>query len=241
MLRFIIALIFVIIFLIVSILPIIILFFIGLFAPKARAKASQFIVTGAFRVVTFISGAKIDYKGLENVPTDIPVLYIPNHRSIFDIIITYPKCPRQTAFIAKKETGKIPIFNIWMAFMNCQFLDRKDLRKGLKMILKSVDFINDGISVCIFPEGTRNKGTEDLLPFHDGSLKIAEKSHCAVVPIAITNSESIFEAQFPKLRPAKVTVEYLPPIYTDGYTREDFRALSKNIQEQLREAYRKNK
>lgn len=240
MIRFIIALIWTILFLILSIPVIIIEFLIGLAFPKAKARSSQWIVTHAFRVLTFIAGTKITFIGEENIPSDTAVLYVPNHRSIFDIIMTYPRCKRLTGYVAKKETKKIPIFSIWMSFMNCQFLDRKDLRKGLKVILKCVDLIKDGVSVCIFPEGTRNKGNDPLLPFHDGSLKIAEKAGCPIIPIAINNSEQIFEAHFPKLKSVKVTIEYCKPIDPNSFSKEEKRKISDTVQAEILEAYTRN-
>ena len=203
----------------------------------ARAKVSQFIVCKAFQLNTFIAGTKIIVRGRENVPDKTPVLYVPNHRSIFDIIITYPLCKGQTGYVAKRETKKFPIFAQWMMLMNCQFLDRKDLRSGLKMINKCIDLVKKGSSICIFPEGTRNKGDEPLLEFHTGSFKIAEKTECPIVPVCITNSSKVFENQFPKIRPTKVIVEYLPPIDTAGLSREDKKALSDKIREQLSAKY----
>lgn len=241
MFRFIVAALWTTVFLILSIPVIIIEFFIGLFSPKTRAKHSQAINCAAFKVLKAIAGTKLTVKGLSNVPSAEPVLYVPNHRSIFDIILTYPLCPRQTAYVAKKETGKIPIFNIWMSFMNCQFLDRKDLRKGLKVILKCADLVKEGSSVCIFPEGTRNKTAETLLPFHDGSLKIAEKSGCKIVPVAINNSEKIFEAQFPKIRKAKIVIEYCKPIDPSDFSKENKRDISLKVQEEIKAAYEANK
>lgn len=241
MFRFIIAAMWTTIFLLLSIPVIIIEFFIGLISPKTRAKHSQAIICGTFKVLKAIAGTKLTIKGLSNVPTDEPVLYVPNHRSIFDIILTYPLCPRTTAYVAKKETKKVPIFSIWMAFMNCQFLDRKDLRKGLKIILKCVDLVKGGSSVCIFPEGTRNKTEETLLPFHDGSLKIAEKTGCKIIPVAICNSEKIFEAQFPKIRKTNVVIEYCKPVDPSDFSKENKRDISLMVQDEIKTAYEKNK
>lgn len=240
MIRFITAAIWTALFLIVSIPFLIIEFFIGLFAKAVRARSSQAFICFAFRVLTAIAGTEIVIKGKENIPENTPVLFVPNHRSIFDIIITYPLCPGQTAYIAKKETKKIPLFNIWMMFMNCQFLDRSDLRKGLKVILKAADLVKEGSSVCIFPEGTRNKTDDPLLSFHSGSLKIAEKSSCPVVPVAINNTEKIFEAQFPKLRKAKVIVEYCKPVLPSGKSPKEKQAFSNLVREEILEAYSKN-
>ena len=240
MFRFIVALIWTIIFLIVSIPIILVLFIIGFFAPEFRANVSQAIICFAFRVLKLIAGTNLLVLGRENIPADEPVLFTPNHRSIFDIILTYPLCKRQTAYIAKKETKRIPVFSIWMAFMNCQFLDRKDLRQGLKVVCKAADLIKCGKNVCIFPEGTRNKGSEELLDFHDGSFKIAEKAGCKVVPIAINNSEAIFEKQFPKIRKATVVIEYLPPVDPASFDRKEKRKIVTTAREEIIDAYRHN-
>ena len=97
--------------------------------------------------------------------------------------------------------------------------------EGMKTILLAIEEMKNGISICIFPEGTRNRNESelDLLPFHEGSFKIATKAGCPIVPIAIHNSAGIFEAQFPKMRPAKVIVEYGEPIYPDKLDKEEKR------------------
>lgn len=89
-----------------------------------------------------------------------------------------------------------------MRYLHCLFLDRKDIKKGLKTILTGIDLIKSGISVCIFPEGTRNRNESDLdlLDFHEGSFRLATKTDCLIVPIAMNNTVSIFEKQFPKIR-----------------------------------------
>ena len=78
---------------------------------------------------------------------------------------------------------KIPILRTWMANVNCLFLDRKNIKEGLKTILQGIEKVKNGISIWIFPEGTRNTNEDitELLPFKEGSLKIAEKSGCPVI------------------------------------------------------------
>lgn len=240
MIRFILEVIWVVSFLILSLPFLLILLIVGLFSKKAKANISQAIIDFAFTVVKLISGTKLIVKGQENIPKDQAVLFVPNHRSIFDIILTYPKFGVQTGFVSKKEMRKVPIFSNWMAFMNCQFLDRKDLRAGLKTILKCVDLVKEGTSICIFPEGTRNKTDQVLQPFHDGSLKIAEKSECLVIPVAINNTENIFEAQFPKIYKKTAVIEFCTPIPTKELSREAKKELSSRIQASIIEAYTRN-
>lgn len=241
MIRFILAVTWTVFFLIVSIPIIFVEWLIGFKWPMAKAKSSQWIVMRAFQMLVWISGAKLTVIGEENVPKDRAVLYTPNHRSIFDIIITYIRCPRQTGYVAKKEIKKVPIFSTWMLFMNCQFLDRTDLRAGLKMINNCIDLINNGSSVCIFPEGTRNKKyEEDVMAFHDGSFKVAEKTRCPIVPVTINNTENVFEAHFPKVKKAHVIIEYSEPIETEGLSREEFKNISSRVHDIIEANYRKN-
>lgn len=106
-----------------------------------------------------MTGVKVTVIGEENVP-DEPVLFIGNHRSFFDILLTYSRCRNLTGYVAKKEMEKIPLLSTWMRFVHCLFLDRENPKEGLKTILQAIDYVKNGISICIFPEGTRNKGEE---------------------------------------------------------------------------------
>ncbi len=240
MIRFIIVIIAVILFLIVS-LPIqFVLWLIGFKWPDAKAEASLAIVSWAFRVAARMSGVKLTVIGEENVPKDRPVLYISNHRSYFDVILTYCRVPRQTGYIAKDVMAKVPSFSRWMRYLHCLFLDRKDLKKGMKVILDAVDLINNGISVHVCPEGTRNRTDEPLLEFHKGTFKIAEKTGCTVIPITMNNSEQVFEAHLPKLKPAHVIIEYGKPIETKDMDKAERRKVCDMTYNVIKETYLKN-
>ena len=223
MLRFILVCIVVIGYLILSIPILLVEWIIGKYNKRTKDISSLRIIQAVFRFILKITGSDITVKGHENVPRDTAVLYIGNHRSFFDILLTYVMCPDPTGYVAKKEMEPIPLLSTWMTYLHCLFLDRKDIKEGLKTILTAIDKIKNGISICIFPEGTRNKGESELelLPFHEGSFKIATKSGCPIIPIAIHNSAAIFEAQFPKIKPAKVIVEYGKPIYPEQLSKED--------------------
>ncbi len=241
MIRFIITIIFVLLFLIFSLILQPLMLLVGLFSKKARGAASLAIVNWAFRVVLFLAGTKATVIGEENVPKDRPVLYVLNHRSFFDILLTYTRVPRQTGYVAKKEMTKYLTLTWWMMLLHCEFLDRKDLRKGMKTINDCAEKIKNGISIAIYPEGTRNKGDEDMLPFHGGSFKIAEKSNCLVVPVVLNNTSAVFEDHLPKLKKAHVTVEYLPPLDVAAMDREARKALPETVHRQMVETYQKNK
>lgn len=213
MIRLILVLIAVIVYLLVGILLQLIEWMIGKFNKPLKDRSSLALIKGVFRVILFLSGTKVTVLGKENVPTDQAVLYVGNHRSYFDIVIGYTLVPGLTGFVAKKEMEKIPLLSLWMKMLYCLFLDRKDIKEGMKTILKGIEYVKKGISIWIFPEGTRNRNEEgSMLPFHEGSLKIAEKGKCPIIPVAFHHTADIFEAHVPFIRRAEVTVEFGKPI-----------------------------
>ncbi len=211
-----------------------ILWIVGKFNPHAKTAASQAIVRNAFRFTLFCAGTKITVLGRENVPKDEAVLYAANHRGFADIPVGYITLPTLTGFVAKKEIKKVPIFSWWMKNLNCLFLDRDDMKEGLKTILTGVEYMKNGYSIFIMPEGTRNRGDElDLLPFKEGSFKMAEKSGCAIIPVAISNSAAVFEKQIPWVKPAHVIIHYGCPIYPDSLSKEEKKHLGVTVRDNI--------
>ena len=243
MIRFITVCIIVVGFLLVFIPVMLAEWVLGKFAPNKKAVSSLRIVQGTFKLILKITGVETVVIGEENVPTDTAVLYVGNHRSFFDILLTYSRCPRLTGYVAKKEMEKIPLLSTWMRYLHCLFLDRKDIKEGLKTILLGIEKMKSGISICIFPEGTRNKGDNELelLPFHEGSFKIAQKANCPIVPITINNSAAVLEDHFPKIRKAHVVVEYGRPIYINELAPENKKQLAPYVQQIISDTYFKNK
>ena len=243
MIRFILCVIVVVGFLILSIPILLVEWIIGKFNPMAKEISSLRIVQAVFRFILWVAGVKLTVIGEENVPTDTPVLYIGNHRSFFDVPITYPRCPIRTGYIAKKEMEKVPLLSTWMKRLHCLFLDRKDIKQGLKTILAAIEKVKSGISICIFPEGTRNKNEDelDMLPFHEGSFKIATKTNCPIIPMAISGSADIWESHFPRIKKTHVILEYGKPIYIDQLEKEDKKHLGAYTQNIIHEMLVKNR
>lgn len=237
--RLILILLFLVVFFIISIPLFLIEFIVGRFSRHTQVASSQKIVVAAFHVVLFLAGVKRTVIGQDNVPKNEPVLYVSNHRSYFDIPISYVSLPTLTGFIAKKEIGRIPFLRTWMRFLQCLFLDRDDIRQGMKTILQAIEQIKMGYSIFISPEGTRNQGKK-MLPFKEGSFKIAEKTGCAIVPVALTNTDEIFENHFPRVKSAKVVIEFGKPIYPNQLDKEQRKRLGSHVQSIIKEMLDKN-
>ncbi|MCQ2521884.1 MAG: 1-acyl-sn-glycerol-3-phosphate acyltransferase [Lachnospiraceae bacterium] len=240
MFRFILIMIGLVLFLLVTIPIQLIMLIVRLFSKRASACASLTIVSGAFHLLKFIAGTKVTYRGLENVPKDEAVLYVMNHRSYFDIITTYPKAKRPTGYISKDGLAKVPSLSWWMRLLGCGFMDRKDIKKGLQTINESAEKIKNGFSITICPEGTRNKTNDPLMEFKGGALKIAEKAGCKIVPVVCNGTDEVWEKQFPKIRPTKVLVEYLPPIDVGAMDKAQRKGLTDMVHKCMWDCYVRN-
>ena len=237
MIRFILVVIYVVLFLILTIPLMIAEWIIGKFNPERKDRHSKAIVGWGFRCVTFLSGTRVEARGLENIPRDTAVLYVANHRSYFDIVLTYALFPGVTGYVAKKEMKKWPLLNVWMANIQCLFLDRENIKEGLKTILLGVEKVKKGISICIFPDGTRNEVNDTFLPFHEGSFEIAEKGGVPVIPMVITGSAQVFEDHLPKIKKATVVIEFQKPVYIKELDKETRKNLGSYVQGIISQRY----
>lgn len=240
MIRFLLDIFLVTVFLIISIPFLIIGWLLGKINRPAIDMAYMHAVQMIFKLLMFVAGANITYIGLENLPKDHSVLYVGNHRSYFDTMMTYAVFPAPTGFIAKKEMAKVPLIYHWMKFIHCLFLDRHDLKQGLQTILTGIEMVKAGTSICIFPEGTRNRTDNICLPFHEGSLKIAVKGKVPVIPISIVGSSAIWEDQFPRMKKANVICEFGKPIIIDELEPQDKKFPGAYVQKQIENMYIEN-
>ncbi len=239
MLRFIVCVTVVVIDFII-VLPIdIIGFLIGLISKKAKDHYMKFMMTIIFAVVNFFAGAKVKFIGLEKIPKDKPVLYVANHESFFDVLLTLTKLPGMVCFVAKKSFKKVPIFAQALQLYNTLFIDRDDIKQGLQTILKAIENVKLGMSVFIFPEGTRSRDGK-MNEFKEGSMKIAVKSGCPIVPIAISNSGNVFENHFPKVCAVPVVIEILDPVMPSDFDKTEQKHLGKLCHDRIEEVRDRN-
>ena len=207
---------------------------------KKKDELSLRIVQWGFRTILGIAGTEITVIGKENMPKEA-ALYVGNHRSYFDILLLYVQCEGLTGFVAKDSIEKVPSLRVWMRYLYCLFLNRSDAREGLKTILTAIEYVKKGISICIFPEGTRNDGEElSMLPFKEGSFKIATKTGCPIVPVSINNSAEIFENHVPALRKTHVVIEYGKPIYPSELSKEELKSIGAYCQNIIQETIIRN-
>lgn len=181
-----------------------------------------------------VAGTEVIAKGIENLPKNGPVVYIANHKSLFDGPVLASLIDDPLVFIGKDEVKKIPIFNEWFAGIDGIYIVRDDIKQSLEAILKGVEELKKGYSIVIFPEGTRGKNV-GLDTFKSGSFKLPTKAKVPIVPIAIQNTPMIYEANRHKIKKAKVYVNIGKVIETKDLTKEEEKHLHKKVEDYIRD------
>ena len=155
----------------------------------------RFILDSATAAVMKLLRIHVHVSGIEKIPKDTKLLFVSNHRSNFDSIITWYALKKwKLAFVSKPENFKIPFFG--RIIRRCCFLpiDRENPRKAIVTINRAAKLLKkQEVSIGVYPEGTRSK-TCELLPFHNGVFKIAQKADVPIVVLSITGTEKIAKA-----------------------------------------------
>ncbi len=152
----------------------------------------RFLLESATAAAMKLLRIRVQVSGIQKIPKDEKVLFVCNHRSNFDPIITWHVLKQwKPAFVSKPANFKIPFFG--RIIRKCCFIpiDRENPRKAIGTINKAAKLLkSQEVSVGIYPEGTRSK-TYELLPLHNGVFKIAQKADAPIVVLCITGTEKI--------------------------------------------------
>jgi 1-acyl-sn-glycerol-3-phosphate acyltransferase len=183
-----------------------------------------------------LAGVRLSVKGIENIPTDRPIIYMPNHQSNFDILALFAGLPGQFRWLAKEELFHIPLLGMAMRRTGYIPVNRSDRRKAIQGMAEAVRRITEGTSVIIFPEGTRSPdGT--LLPFKKGGFIMALQSQVPVVPVAIRGSRDIMPKHSLLIQGGgDIRVDILPALETKNRPVSDRDALMEEVRRPLEAA-----
>jgi 1-acyl-sn-glycerol-3-phosphate acyltransferase len=164
----------------------------------------------------FICSTKVEVIGSENILRGKPQVFMANHQSDFDILITLGYVPGQFRWLAKKELFGIPIFGAAMRSAGYIEIDRNNHEKAMQSLDRAAQSIREGKSVMTFPEGTRSRNGE-IKPFKQGTFHLAIKSGVPIVPITIIGSGEIMPKRSLKIKPGKIKLVIGKPISTKDY------------------------
>jgi 1-acyl-sn-glycerol-3-phosphate acyltransferase len=190
--------------------------------------------------ILFVSRIKVTVKGLSNIDPSKSYIFMPNHQSNFDIPVLLGSLPAQFRWLAKVELFKIPIFGRAMRGCGYISIDRSNRKSAFKSLEKAADTIKKGVSVLIFPEGTRSLDGK-IRDFKKGGFVLTVDSGVPIIPVIIHGTWSIMPKSGLRIMPGNVTLEILPPIVTTEYTRKTKDDLMDKVRDIICESFYEGK
>lgn len=161
--------------------------------PKFRYFINRLAHKGALKIFKTIK-ARYRVTAAEPLNPDDNYIFMSNHQSLFDLPLIFATMPGTIRFIAKKELFTIPIFGKALSLSECIPIDRFNPIYNQASFNQAKEKIQSGISVWLFPEGTRSKDGK-LLPLKSGGVRLAQETGCKIIPVAIRNTKNIAPAR----------------------------------------------
>jgi 1-acyl-sn-glycerol-3-phosphate acyltransferase len=169
--------------------------------------------------ILYVSRVKVSIQGLEHIDPRAAYVYMANHQSMFDILALLGYLPVQFRWLAKMELFQIPIFGYSMARVGYISIDRSNRKSAIKSLQKAAQKIaHEGVSVMIFPEGTRSEDGR-IRPFKKGGFYLAIDSGRPIVPVVICGSHYIMPKGKLRIRPGRIVLSVNRPVDTAPYNK----------------------
>jgi 1-acyl-sn-glycerol-3-phosphate acyltransferase len=185
-----------------------------------------------------ITRIRIELEAPASLESLQPCIYIGNHQDNFDVYIFGSIFPRRTIVIGKRELIWVPFFNLFYYAAGNIFIDRKRHRRAIEGISDAGRKIREkGVSVMIFPEGTRNKSGVGLLPFKKGAFHMAIEAGLPIIPLVASPVRQVLDDRQPRITPGVIRIRVLEPISTQGLTAADVPRLAEESRAKMLAAW----
>lgn len=188
-------------------------------------------------VALLANRVKVKIEGMENLNGEGPYVFMSNHQGSYDIFALLGHLPYQFKWLAKKELFSIPFFGWTMAAAGYISIDREGTRETVEAMNVAAQKIRDGMSVVIFPEGSRSPDGS-IQPFKKGGFTLAVKSKVPVVPIAISGSRNIMPKDKLTTAAGEIRMFVDHPIETQHCSSKDRELLMKKVRETISDNFK---
>jgi len=196
---------------------------LGIFGPYSRI--IYYIAKFWTNSILLVAGVKIEIEGLDKIDKSKSYIFIGNHQSHFDVLTVFSILPMTVRFMAKKELYKIPIFGWALTASGTIKIDRSNHEKSVSSMNNALEIIRKGVSVVVFPEGTRSDDGQ-IGSFKKGGFVLAIRGEIPIVPVSISGSRFILRKHSHRVKPGKIKIIINDPIPTVGMKYQDREKLS---------------
>lgn len=182
---------------------------------KNQIKGVYIINRTAIFIWSVVVGMRYKIRGLENIDKNQTYVVVINHVNAADMMATAYGQRVPAKPLVKKELTLIPGLGQLFSLM-CLPVDRSSKEARHKSKVRMLSELKQGISVLIFPEGTRNRTKEPLIPFYDGAFELAIDAQVPILPVVLTNIRKINKVDTLLVQPGTMEITHLPPVSTTG-------------------------
>jgi 1-acyl-sn-glycerol-3-phosphate acyltransferase len=189
------------------------------------------------KIALMTNRVKVKVEGMKNLQGEGPYIFMSNHQGSYDIFALLGHLPFQFKWLAKRELFSVPFLGWTMAAAGYISIDREGTRKTVKALDKAAQKIREGISIVIFPEGSRSPDGS-IQSFKKGGFTLAIKSRVPIVPIAISGSREIMPKESLTAIPGEIRIQMGRPIPTQSYSLKDREALIKKVSQAISEIFK---
>ncbi len=190
----------------------------GLFNPYSG------FVNGVIRIwaksIIKASGIRVEAEGLDRFDHSKAYIVVSNHQGNFDILVLAQYLPFTARFVAKKELFRIPLFAQGMKLAGMIAIDRGNSAQARATLQRTIDVLKNGVSIIIFPEGTRSKDGQ-IQRFKKGGFILALETGVPILPVSISGSRHVMQKQSLRLRKGRIKIVFDKPIDPAQYTFEE--------------------
>ncbi|MBP7868089.1 MAG: 1-acyl-sn-glycerol-3-phosphate acyltransferase [Acidobacteria bacterium] len=190
------------------------------------------------RFILRVSGVRWRAEGLGRLPADRPCILMSNHQSNMDIPILLTALPIPFRFLAKESLFRIPFLGWYLRRCRHIPIHREDPRKAVRSLRDAAEKIRGGVSVLVFPEGTRSEDGH-LQEFKKGGFLLGTFSGALLVPVAIAGSRQVLPKGSSDLRSGKVSLAVGEPLDAAGASSRDADRLMDEMRRRIEETFRR--
>jgi 1-acyl-sn-glycerol-3-phosphate acyltransferase len=178
---------------------------------KDHKKAGRF-TSSVLKVLFALVGCDVRVVGKEYMETPGAKIYASNHTSYFDVLPLMLGLGVPYRFVAKMEVGRMPFIGTFLKQMGHLKFDRTDPESRLRQADEMEEFLRNGESVFVFPEGTFTP-EDGVRPFQLGAFKAAVATGAPIIPVSIAGTRRFLRDGTYLPLPTSVTITLSPPIY----------------------------
>ena len=208
-------------------------YFASLF-PNGEDRAQRYLTHWA-RISLRLARLEITVAGLERLDLSRPYVFMPNHSSFLDVLLVFAFIPQNFRSIAKEEFFSIPLMGLTVKRSGQIPLNRKSPRKGLQSIKQAAELLKKGVSIVVFPEGTRSPDGK-IHEFKTTLFVLPIRTRTPVIPVLIEGTFEALRSGSVLLKQYPVKVTFLDPVSADCFSDKDRGLYAEKVRRRLIEA-----